>query len=190
MEIELFDDVELRELTDNTERLTHHALAESLNLDIQMEHSGNGVPCPYMEADKRTRAIYTTVFDQKTKLADYKQPIPTRVLMLIQIGLENGWWTTDDLWVRWSSTVADPILYRIPDGESSPQYSNRMILIARWADALLSFPELVKLAAEKIRTHSLSELREKAAKLQARIDNIDDEVQAAMHAGDTCVSTY
>ena len=63
MEIEIFDDVELRELQDDVERRTHQALAGRLNLDRQLAHSASSAPMPYAEADNFTRAVYVTVFD-------------------------------------------------------------------------------------------------------------------------------
>lgn len=188
MEIEIYEDVELRELQDDTERRTHQAIASSLNLDTQMAFSSSDAPSPYTEVDSYTRAVYVAVFDQSAQLVAYKQPIPNRILMLIQIGVEHGWWQLEDLHVRWSGAVEDPVLYRKP--EDAPSYSDRMILIARWGDALLPFPELAKKAVELARAKSGQQLREKIAILTSRLDNLDAEVAAAFAGGSTSVSLY
>lgn len=169
MEIEIFEDIELRELQDETERRTHQALARSLSLDMQLACSSSGAPMPYSEADNFTRAVYITIFDRKIELARYAHPLPNRILMLIQIGIDNGWWSTGDLFVRWSSTVPDPILYRKPEG--SNEYSDSMILIARWGDALVPFSELAKAATERMRALVQSVTREKIAELNARMED-------------------
>lgn len=177
MEIEIFDDLELRELQDESERRTHQAIASRLQLDRQLTYSVADTPMPYAEADNFTRAVYATVFDTVRKLAEYDKPVPNRILMLVQIGVENGWWTTDDLYVRYSGTMPDPILCRKPEGAGD--YSERMVIIARWGDALLPFPDLVRAAAAKTAATVRQKVRAKIAELEAVL--ADPEAAAIEH---------
>lgn len=186
MEIEIYDDVELRELQDDIERRTHQTLAATLNLDRQLTHSAANAPMPYAEADNLTRAVYATVFDSARKLADYDKPLPNRILMLVQIGVENGWWTTDDLYVRSSSSMPDPILYRKPEGAG--EYSDRMVIIARWGDALLPFADLVKTATERTAAVVRQKVRAKISELESVL--ADPEAAAIEHLRDGRTGYY
>jgi hypothetical protein len=174
MEIEIYTDEVTPETIAPDEARAHHTLSEGLGLDLQIAASKEGAahPIPVRPLNKEEKAVYEKLFDQKASLERYSEPIPTRVLMVIQIGVENQWWTTDQLYVRWASTTADPVLMM----QDSDSWSSSHRMIARWGDALASYADLRREAARIMAIELRKNAREKLRQLQ---DILDAPEQAA-----------
>lgn len=157
MEIEIFDIPEIASLQPE-DIVQHNVLALSLNLDVQAAFSGEAhTICPFVEWTAEQRAVYMTMFPTRTPLSEFPEFIPPRVLEVVEKGVQLGWWTLEQLRVQSDRVERDPVLVAMIPGTSD--YLNRFMLIARWGDALLPWPELREAAAEKL-----------GAKLRAKID--------------------
>lgn len=165
MEIEIYSDETNIETITPEDVAAHQHLAQTLKLDKQCALSEGGkAPNPVPALDKEQKAMYWTLFDQSCELENYTDTLPTRILMTIQVGVENGWWELGQLHIRWSSQVHDPLLVMRDNSDWNSPYR----LIARWGDALMSYNELFNTCVQR----TAADMRQKAQKKLQECQNI------------------
>lgn len=134
----------------------------------QLITSDEGEINPYPKITHEQKLVCATLFDQRTKVADYSAGmIPVRILQVIAhakdvFGIQN-------IYVYHKPTVEirDPILVA---GDHGNEY-----ILARWGDALEPWADLMRMAREKYRETYLTTLRRIKAKADSLLTAAETE---------------
>lgn len=148
MNIELFDE---RETTVEGQEPDDEALAIIKELGLQTDDSGEHIchPCP----NAQQWFVIQTVFSQRTKIADYRGPIPLRVLKEARSYLYEHKDKELIICHQAMAMTKDPIMLAVRKGYYGWQSGSAsdFNLIARWGDALEDWSELANKGAVALR---------------------------------------
>ena len=121
-------------------------------------------PIPFIALTKSMERVYETLCPGKEDAKAYKDSaIPLRVLSLIALSEREKYFYKIQIW---SDKVKDPVVV----GVLNNSYSSPLFLIARWGDELRSFPELLKLAKERLKQQKMNEYKTKISTIDESID--------------------
>lgn len=112
------------------------------------------VRIPFRKMKSSEMFVYQTLCPERSDLESYNaQPIPFRVLSLINLCKENNYFQEIYIWDADQGHVKDPVLV----GFTEDQWTNQVpYLLARWGEHLEEFPALLKQAKDEllVRVHS------------------------------------
>lgn len=160
MEIETYESTEVATLTDE-EREEFTRIAGELGLSKQQNLiTGKGVnPFPVMTRAQRN--VYRELLPDTSSVEQFEaEAIPLRVLRLIKMVREEGWFETLLIW--FSPHEKDPVLV----GHAKSDWNSPPHLLARWGDVLLDMPTLTSMAVEHMR-------KRERARLEAELASVD-----------------
>ena len=173
MEVETFEVTEIGE--DLKPECTEEQLAMIEKLGLEGQQSlltGNEeVPImPYQQLSADLMKVLTTVFPTSMKVEEYDRgPIPLRVLQIVAHAREIPQFKEIFVWCHENAADKDPVL--VAKGEGYSEY----YLLARWGmDALVSFDELTRMAAESMRGAIKSILVKIQSEVRSQMDHIDE----------------
>jgi hypothetical protein len=104
------------------------------------------MPTSYWEPDAYERNVIGTVFSKATKLSEYKEQIPLRVLQELDVAKERN--LCDYYYIVAPAGSPDPLLVGSKQDNTYSLFGNPFTVIARWGSYLPTFEEMEKIAID------------------------------------------
>ena len=145
---------------------------EELDLTGQkqlLDGSGNKSPIPFQYMNKGMYNMFEVLCPCKTNAKEYsKGPIPLKVLGVIKLCEDEGYFTKLQIW---SDEISpDPILVGMTKDNS---WDSEYYLLARWGDMLRSFDELKEMAKKRWIETSKARLEEEITKATSNLQILE-----------------
>jgi len=136
------------------------------------------VRCPYREMKRDERFVYNLLCPVEHKIEEYTESaIPLRVLQVLAHAKQFELFKTFRIWTA-EGQIKDPVLVAYDEISSYGSATGTRYILARWADELDAWPQLVKKAIEKYRLKyraALLKIQQKVSADLAIVDEVDIE---------------
>jgi hypothetical protein len=166
---------------DEVDKEAYLALAEKIGAKKQVDLVNDEGAIPFQRMSDAVKHTWKAFCPGQHRLAEFSDSmIPMRVMKLLDHCIEKKYFGHIEIWTE-SETNPDPVAVGYMGNDAR-------YLLARWGEALLSWPEVVKKAREKWIAKRTNECNAKAAECQSRIDKIEND--ADTYFGGGYVSEY
>ena len=177
--IETYEIEEAEWPTDDANKDEYLETIQKLELTGQQELVGQEGCIPFQRMDDKVTAIWKAFAPKQETIHNYREGrIPLKLLVLVGICKEKGWFYDMEVWSE-SYANPDPIIVgrvKMPNG-----YSYAYYMIGRWGEALLSWPEVVKIAKEKWIAKAKADLQERIGDAQDKMQRLDSMADTWAH---------
>lgn len=175
---EVFYQEEITPLIADQEQLDKwHEMVETLGLDGQKDLAQEDKsPIPFLPLKKREKKILSTICPVTAPMEKYNfSPIPIEVLGAIALSKKEGYFERIEIWR--DNVKPDPVAI----GIISPEKNQIHFLIARWGAEKLSWENLTKEAAKRIKANILEEAKRRMNELNEMIKDPDHYVEKRLN---------